>query len=126
MRPARAHDPDTASVCFQPHAPCLDPLFVFGIPSVCFQPHATRAVRTRHRRGNQREQMAPVVLCAVSLAVAARRLQDASCPCLQSPPSGTGYPTFTLAGTTISYEYGELRVSPKSETQIVPVLVIVP
>ena len=70
--------------------------------------------------------MAPVVLCAVSLAVAARRLQDASCPCLQSPPSGTGYPTFTLAGTTISYEYGELRVSPKSETQIVLVLVIVP
>ena len=70
--------------------------------------------------------MAPVVLCAVSLAVAARRLQDASCPCLQSPPSGSDYPYFRLAGTTISYEYGELRVSPKSETQIVPVLVIVP
>ena len=70
--------------------------------------------------------MAPVVLCAVSLAVAARRLQDASCPCLQSPPSGSDYPYFALAGTTISYEYGELCVSPKSETQIVPVLVIVP
>ncbi len=70
--------------------------------------------------------MAPVVLYAVTLAVAARRLQDASCPCLQSPPSGSDYPYFALAGTTIGYEYGALRVSPKSETQIVPVLVIVP
>ena len=70
--------------------------------------------------------MAPVVLCVVSLAAAARRLQDASCPCLQSPPSGSDYPYFALAGTTIGYEYGALRVSPKSETQIVPVLVIVP
>ena len=52
--------------------------------------------------------MAPVVLYAVTLAVAARRLQDASCPCLQSPPSGSDYPYFALAGTTISYEYGEL------------------
>ena len=70
--------------------------------------------------------MAPVVLCVVSLAAAARRLQDASCPCLQSPPNGTGYPTFTLAGTTIGYQDGALRVSPKSEAQFVPVLVIVP
>ena len=91
--------------------------------SVCFQPHATRAVAVQDRRGNQLEQMAPVVLYAVSLAVATRRLQDSSCPCLQSPPSGTGYPTFTLAGTTISYEDGE---GSTSETQIVPVLVIVP
>ena len=70
--------------------------------------------------------MASVALYAATLAVAARRLEDTSCPCIESTPSGTGYPTFTLAGTTISYEYGELRVSPKSETQIVPVLVIVP
>ena len=54
--------------------------------------------------------MAPVGLYAVTLAVAARRLQDASCPCLQSPPNGTGYPTFTLAGTTISYEHGEPKI----------------
>ena len=92
------------------------PSFVFGIPSVCFQPHATRAVRTRHRRGNQREQMAPVVLCAVSLAVAARRLQDTGCPCLTSAPSGASYPTFTLAGSTITYDNGELRVIAKPQT----------
>ena len=70
--------------------------------------------------------MAPVVLYAVTLAVAARRLQDASCPCLQSPPSGSDYPYFALAGTTIGYQDGALRVSPKSEAQFVPVLVIVP
>ena len=61
--------------------------------------------------------MAPVVLYAVTLAVAARRLQDASCPCLQSPPSGSDYPYFALAGTTISYDDGALQLNPISKTR---------
>ena len=70
--------------------------------------------------------MVLAAIYSVTLAVAARQLQDTGCPCLTSAPSGTSYPTFTLAGTTISYEDGELRMGPKSETQVVLVLVIVP
>ena len=60
--------------------------------------------------------MAPVVLYAVTLAVAARRLQDAGCPCLTSATDSPSYPTFTLAGQTITYDSGELRVIPKPQT----------
>ena len=60
--------------------------------------------------------MVPAAIYSVTLAVAARRLQDAGCPCLTSAPSGTSYPTFTLAGQTITYDSGELRVIPKPQT----------
>ena len=60
--------------------------------------------------------MAPVVLYAVTFAVAARRLQDAGCPCLTSATDSPSYPTFTLAGQTITYDSGELRVIPKPQT----------
>ena len=61
--------------------------------------------------------MAPVVLYAVTLAVAARRLQDPGCPCLTSATDSPSYPTFTLAGKTITYDNppGELRVIPKPQ-----------
>ena len=60
--------------------------------------------------------MVAAAIYSVTLAVAARRLQDAGCPCLTSAPSGTSYPTFTLAGKTITYDSGELRVIPKPQT----------
>ena len=59
--------------------------------------------------------MVPAAIYSVTLAVAARRLQDAGCPCLTSAPSGTSYPTFTLAGKTITYDNGELRMIPKPQ-----------
>ena len=58
-----------------------------------------------------------MVLYAVTFAVAARRLQNAGepgCPCRTVAPSGSSYPTFTLAGETITYDNGELRVIPKT------------
>ena len=61
--------------------------------------------------------MASVALYAATLAVAARRLEDTSCPCIENTPSGTGYPTFTLAGTTISYDDGALQLNPISKTR---------
>ena len=60
--------------------------------------------------------MVPAAIYSVTLAVAARRLQDPGCPCLTSAPSGTSHPTFTLAGQTITYDSGELRVIPKPHT----------
>ena len=73
--------------------------------------------------------MVPAAIYSVTLAVAARRLQDAGCPCLTSAPSGTSYPTFTLAGQTITYDSGEMRVVPKPQTRrsrsLYPVPVIV-
>ena len=59
--------------------------------------------------------MVLAAIYSVTLAVAARRLQDAGCPCLTSAPSGTSYPTFTLAGKTITYDNGELRMIPKPQ-----------
>ena len=61
--------------------------------------------------------MVPAAIYSVTLAVAARQLEDAGCPCLTSAPSGTSYPTFTLAGKTITYDNppGELRVIPKPQ-----------
>merc|ERR1719482_2604363 len=51
--------------------------------------------------------MVAAAIYSVTLAVAARRLQNAAgCPCLTSAPSGTRYPTFTLAGQTITYDNG--------------------
>ena len=78
--------------------------------------------------------MVAAAIYSVTLAVAARQLQDTGCPCLTSAPSGTSYPTFTLAGKTITYDNGELRVIPKPQTADVlpdpaasiPVPVIVP
>ena len=60
--------------------------------------------------------MAAAAMYSLTLAVAARQLQDAGCPCLMSAPSGTSYPTFTLAGATTTYDNGELRVIPKPQT----------
>ena len=62
--------------------------------------------------------MVLAAIYSVTLAVAARQLQDTGCPCLTSAPSGTSYPTFTLAGKTITYDNppGELRVIPKPQT----------
>ena len=62
--------------------------------------------------------MVLAAIYSVTFAVAARRLQDAGCPCLTSAPSGTSYPTFTLAGQTITYDSGEMRVVPKPQPQI--------
>ena len=62
--------------------------------------------------------MVPAAIYSVTLAVAARRLQDAGCPCLTSAPSGTSYPTFTLAGQTITYNPGELRVIQNPKPQM--------
>ena len=59
--------------------------------------------------------MVLAAIYSVTLAVAARQLQDTGCPCLTSAPSGTSYPTFTLAGKTITYDSGELRVIPKPQ-----------
>ena len=67
--------------------------------------------------------MVPAAIYSVTLAVAARRLQvcDAAndadcCPCLTSATDSASYPTFTLAGQTITYDSGELRVIPKPQT----------
>ena len=60
--------------------------------------------------------MVPAAIYSVTLAVAARRLQDAGCPCLTSATDSPSYPTFTLAGQTITYDSGELRVIPKPQT----------
>ena len=77
--------------------------------------------------------MVAAAIYSVTLAVAARRLQDAGCPCLTSATDSPSYPTFTLAGQTITYDNGELRVIPKPQTadvsprsQSIPVPVIVP
>ena len=76
--------------------------------------------------------MVPAAIYSVTLAVAARRLQvcDAAndadcCPCLTSATDSPSYPTFTLAGQTITYNNGELRVIPDPAASI-PVPVIVP
>ena len=44
------------------------------------------------------QPMAAAAMYSLTLAVVARQLQDAGCPCPTSAPSGTSYPTFTLAG----------------------------
>ena len=68
----------------------------------------------RHRA----RAMVPAAIYSVTLAVAARRLQDPGCPCLTSATDSPSYPTFTLAGKTITYDSGELRVVPKPQPQI--------
>ena len=63
--------------------------------------------------------MVAAAIYSVTLAVAARRLQNAGepgCPCRTVAPSGSSYPTFTLAGETITYDNGELRVIAKPQT----------
>ena len=59
--------------------------------------------------------MVPAAIYSVTLAVAARRLQDPGCPCLTSATDSPSYPTFTLAGQTITYDNGELRMIPKPQ-----------
>lgn len=50
--------------------------------------------------------MALAALLSATLAATARRLQATDCPCLSAAPSGSTYPTFTLAGETITYPTG--------------------
>eukprot|EP00964_Phaeocystis_antarctica_P048787 scaffold28246_cov63-Phaeocystis_antarctica.AAC.1 len=50
--------------------------------------------------------MAFAALLSATLAATARRLQATDCPCLSAAPSGSTYPTFTLAGETITYPTG--------------------
>ena len=83
-------------------------LFVARQPSI--QDLEDAAPRHRARA------MVPAAIYSVTLAVAARRLQDDGCPCLTSATDSTSYPTFTLAGQTITYDNGELRVIPKPQT----------
>ena len=59
--------------------------------------------------------MAFAALLSATFAATARRLQATDCPCLSAAPSGSTYPTFTLAGETITYPTGAV---PASESKI--------